>query len=505
MLMKSLDRRLAFLLVLTLPSCVWAQGGGGAVAGEPLFHVVRSLAGSKGAQQNGRYVIDDPRDVFYVPADQHVIVYFEWEGPLGDHHFEGLWKNPAGKAVVISDFSYKATTKRFGGYWTLDLTEAIEPGMWSLEAHVDGEVTGTHTFQVVAAAKPAAAETARHQRSPAEIYKTTLAAIVSIDRLGTKGERSGAASGFFVADGLVLTAFQVINGASRLRITLPDGRKLETDQVAGWNRWQDWALLKVDASAPVKLERAPANSWAVGDRCFTVDVPAEGNRIIVDENIVGMHAFPQAGDRLNLSAMPLAPATGSPVLNEYGEVIGVLGGSVLPGLVVRSLSDPGSDFAPLREGSLATPITLVPSAAPGESARTLDQLAAANEFVPPVLKPPSLLYGVLSLPGKQPKGKGELPSIANQKSEFSRRDGQVQLQLVWNPTEKGNSEITLVVYDMNNRAVVKSPPTRVKFSSGQSFTSTWNFNLSTLVPGTYRVDVLQGSVPLWRNYFRFIE
>ena len=510
MLVEPRPRQLAsswlVLPLLLFSVCAWAQGGGGAAAGEPLFHVVRSVAGSKGEQQNGRYIVDDPRDVFYVPADQHVIVYFEWEGPLGQHHFEGQWKNPEGKAVVISDFSYNATTKRFGGYWTLDLNDAIEPGMWSLEAHVDGEVTGAHSFQIVAAAKPASAGPTRHQRAPAETYKTALAATISIDRLDGKGERSSTGgSGFFVADGLVLTAFQVINGASRLRIIFADGRKLDTDQVVAWNRWQDWALLKVDAAAPGRLERAPANSWAVGDRCFTLDVPAEGNRVIVDESIVGMHAFPQAGDRLNLSATPLASATGSAVLNEYGEVIGVLGGSVQPGLVVRSPLDAGSGLAPLREGSLATPITLVPSTPPADPARTLDQLASANEFVPLVVKQQSLLYGVLSLPSKPSKVKGALPSTANQKSEFSRRDGQVQLQLVWNPAEKGNPEITLMVYDMSNHAAVKSPTARVKFSPGQYLTSTWYFNVGPLAPGTYRVDVLQGSLPIWRDYFRLTE
>lgn len=490
-----------WLAALALPACVWAQGGGGAVAGQPLFRVVRSVAGSKGEQQNGRYMIDDPRDVFYVPADKEVIVYFEWEGPLGNHNFEGQWKNPEGKAVVISDFSYNATTKRFGGYWTLELSNALEPGMWSLEAHVDGEATGSHSFQIVAAAKPASDQPVRHQRAPAEIYKMALAATVTVERQDAKGQRSGIGSGFFVADGLVLTAFQVINGASRLRILLPDGRPLDADQVAIWNRWQDWALLKVDAKAPGRLERAPAGSWAVGDRCFTLDVPAEGNRVIVDEAIVGTHTFPNAGDRLNLPSLPRSAALGGPVLNEYGEVVGVLGGSVLPGLVVNSPFDSAAGLSPIREGSLATPINLVPATPPADAGRTLSQLT--GEFVPVLVKQPNLLYGVLSLPVK--RAKGQLPTSVENKMEFSKHDSQAQVQLVWNPTEKGNAEVTLRVYDMNNTVVVTSSVTRVKFNLGQFLTSTWNLILAPLHPGTYRVDVMQNSDPIWRSYFRLTE
>src|SRR5574337_1279729 len=81
---------------------------GGVQAAEPKFRLVRSVSGSKGAQQGGRYVIQDPRTVFYIPEDRQVIVYFEWEGPIGLHRFEGLWKNPESKVAVLSDFWYEA-------------------------------------------------------------------------------------------------------------------------------------------------------------------------------------------------------------------------------------------------------------------------------------------------------------------------------------------------------------------------------------------------------------
>ena len=130
---------------------------GGVQGNEPKFRLVRSVAGSKGSEQGGRYIIEDPRTVFYIPEDREVIVYFEWDGPLGPHHFEGLWKNSEGKALMVSDFNYEAKQKRFGGYWTLPLLDSTPSGIWTIEARVDGEVTGTHTIQVVVAAKPAPA------------------------------------------------------------------------------------------------------------------------------------------------------------------------------------------------------------------------------------------------------------------------------------------------------------------------------------------------------------
>ena len=83
-----------------------------AVAGSQ-FRTLRSVSGGSGHEANGRFVMDDPRSVFMAGKDAKVIVYFEWEGPLGPHHFEGLWKSPEGKIVLISDFRYEAKAMQF--------------------------------------------------------------------------------------------------------------------------------------------------------------------------------------------------------------------------------------------------------------------------------------------------------------------------------------------------------------------------------------------------------
>lgn len=180
---------LTIALVVGLSPAISAQGAGGVAAGEQRFRVVRSVSGSKGSEYEGRFVMEDPRTTFYIPADEQIIVYFEWDGPLGPHHFEGLWKNPEGKAVVISDFSYEAKQKRFGGYWTLKLDPAITSGVWNLEAHIDGELAGAHSFQVVAAPKPAETGPVRRVLAPSEVYARAVAASVFIDKLDSKGKR----------------------------------------------------------------------------------------------------------------------------------------------------------------------------------------------------------------------------------------------------------------------------------------------------------------------------
>src|SRR5580692_12501867 len=154
------------------------SSGGGVPVGKSKYRVVRSISGSAGAQENGSYIIRDPRTIFHIPQDHRVIVYFEWEGPLGPHHFEAVWKSPDGKITSVSDFDYEAKQPRFGGYWDMLVAENTPTGVWMLQALVDGELTGTHTFQVVkgmsagggADAAAGSAEPMRNPLAPAALY-----------------------------------------------------------------------------------------------------------------------------------------------------------------------------------------------------------------------------------------------------------------------------------------------------------------------------------------------
>ena len=83
-----------------------STAGGGARAAEPSFRVIRSVSGTKLFDEGGPSGVQDPRSLFYANTDKEIIVYFTWEGSPGPHHFEGLWKNPAGKIAMTSEFDY---------------------------------------------------------------------------------------------------------------------------------------------------------------------------------------------------------------------------------------------------------------------------------------------------------------------------------------------------------------------------------------------------------------
>jgi hypothetical protein len=159
------------------------------------YRVLRSVSGSTGHEDSGRYIIDDPRSVFVAGKDAKVTVYFEWEGRTGPHHFEGLWKSPEGKIVLISDFRYEAKTTQFSGYWSMLLSEATPSGEWNLEARIDGEFAGTHSF-VISGSPSSASASGPPLLSSADIYQKAFDTTVTIEKIDANGTPASRASGF---------------------------------------------------------------------------------------------------------------------------------------------------------------------------------------------------------------------------------------------------------------------------------------------------------------------
>lgn len=90
-------RACAKLFALSLLILSSVLGNGQSAPAMKSYRVLRSISGTSGHEDNGRYIMDDPRSVFVAGKDAKVTIYFEWEGPTGPHHFEGLWKSPEGK------------------------------------------------------------------------------------------------------------------------------------------------------------------------------------------------------------------------------------------------------------------------------------------------------------------------------------------------------------------------------------------------------------------------
>jgi hypothetical protein len=61
----------------------------------------------------------------------------------------------------------------------------------------------------------------------------------------------------------------------------------------------------------------------------------------------------------------------------------------------------------------------------------------------------------------------------------------------------------LRIYDLSGQVLVESKPSKVDLKPGPSQAYTfWRSDIANLKPAIYRVDVLLGSKPVWRVFFR---
>jgi hypothetical protein len=458
--------------------------------------LVRSTSGTRGVPQGTRYVIEDPRTVFSPDKDRQVVVYFEWEARPGAHHCEARWKDPTGKVVLASPIDYQATVRRFGIYWSMALPETAARGLWAVETIVDGQPAGTHAFEVGTGAAAAAAPV-RPILSSAEIYKRALSAMATIEALGSAGEILAQGPALAFDGDHVIVGFSVIESASTLRVRTPAGRLLETQEVAGWNRRLGWAIVPAPSHGLTVLPRSN-DSVTIGDGVLVVHTGEDGSRVITEAAIVGQEQGASA--RLRLSG-PVA--TGSPLLDQRGDLVGLAFGgseeSLGPAMMLTGYGSYGTTRIP--SGSLMVPAPRLPAAAAAPI--TLADLARRGEFMAPLsVGRRHVISGVFA--GRVERG-GVVPIPLDQRSVFSRKEGQASVFVQWDPKEKKDALSWFEVYDADYKRIGRGDGTKVKMRPGTLFFTTWTLNIAALPPAVYRLDLLLDDAPVWRGYLRVTE
>lgn len=515
--MKLLLSKICGLTLVVVMSCSGATHAAAQSGAAPLpskqqdsgspFTKLRSISGAAGHETDGRFVMDDARSIFTAGKDTKVIVYFEWEGPVGPHHFEGLWKSPEGKIVLISDFRYEAKGRRYSGYWTMLLSEGTPSGEWSIEARIDGEAAGTHSFMITGSPVPPT-PTAPQPLSEAELYKRVMDATAVIEKVAPDGTTLARSSGFWVADNEVFTSFGAIDGAGSIKVKTRDGKQVTTDQVLAWNRWQDWTLLRVPSTAPARLKRGPAGPLNVGDQCaFLLWGPAGAK--LTDGTITGKNSFPKAGPRLIVASGATPESFGGALLNSFGEYVGVVGGAVAPGsepakiLGLMNDTSGSAGYVQMESSALAVPLSLLPDGATNVQPVTLSELARRGEFLPLVKKSPQL--GFATIAAYVEKQSARATFVRNYREIFSHRDGRASVYADWEPVSKQKTTCALLVYDLENSPVTQSKIQKLSLSPGQMVTTTWDITLAPLKSGIYRVDLVLGNDVVWRDYLKVAD
>ena len=481
-------------LLLSHPATAGAMQGPQTAA---TIRLVRVAAGPRGTESGGEFRLDEERTTFSRTTDTQVVVSFRWEGSPGTHRMAARWRAPNG-GVSISEFEYEARDRLFGAYWSLPITPSSPVGTWTLEATVDGLPTGTLTFEISdASAIPDSAR--RRPLAQSELFERVNSVFVTIERSTQRGGTIGRAAGFLFSPGRIATTVVAVDEADSLRLLMPAGQNEDIASLIGWNRTQDWALLPTMTTQSAALPIAPGVP-KVGDRCYSMEPGTGTTRLLAECEFVGQGSSP-AGSPLQMIARFSSGfgIPGAPVVNEFGELVGIISRALTSGAAVAESGDTLGDILATR-GELRG-VAVVPASAvrqpPGAMPVSIIDLRRQN-----VLLKPAVGAGSFIGAGFAHSIDRDTRQLIDQRTRFSPRDGHVVVFLEWQPKERLRGALVLRTYDTAGQLLSQSKPGKIDFKPGPGLrTSEWELSVPSQ-PGSYRVEVSLDDAIMWRGFFR---
>ncbi len=155
-----------------------------------------------------------------------------------------------------------------------------------------------------------------------EIASRCSPAVVSISVKDRKGKEIGAGSGFLVsADGFIVTSFHVLESAYKATVEIKEGQYQEAFFVKGIPAL-DIAVLKIDAQGLPSLSLGDSESLVDGQSVIVLGNPA-GFARSVSEGIISAIRSKDNLKIIQMTAPISLGSSGGPVINEYGEVVGI--------------------------------------------------------------------------------------------------------------------------------------------------------------------------------------
>jgi hypothetical protein len=167
----------------------------------------------------------------------------------------------------------------------------------------------------------------RAMLTPRQIAKQVLPSVVIIFATDSKGNNS-LGSGFFVEPNVIATNYHVVENAAVISARLVmEKRNLKIIRIVGFDADKDLALLLVEGTKVRPLSLGNTSQLRIGDEIYVASNP-EGWQGTFSEGIVG--GFRRNG-YIQITAPVSQGSSGGPVLNRWGEVIGIVVGSIREG------------------------------------------------------------------------------------------------------------------------------------------------------------------------------
>jgi tetratricopeptide (TPR) repeat protein len=198
---------------------------------------------------------------------------------------------------------------------------AVKPTTKPLLATV--EKSGVSASAAAATTQPAAASKLKLMTAQ-QLFAYASPAVVKIIVFDKNDRPIGQGSGFFVNDhGSVITNFHVIDGASKAKIQLSDGTSDDVVGICGATQTVDLALLQTNHHSRFVLPLHAGNPVPIGAQAYAIGSPLNMTNTL-SAGLVSGYRLMQGVPCIQTSAAISPGSSGGPLLNDRGEVLGVI-------------------------------------------------------------------------------------------------------------------------------------------------------------------------------------
>ena len=151
--------------------------------------------------------------------------------------------------------------------------------------------------------------------SATDIYEECVKSTVQINTDVSIG------SGFFLDESTIVTNFHVIEGASTIEVLTQDGKTYRVQTILGYDKSRDIALLLISGSyTPLPVN---THGLKVGEPVYTIGSPLGFTGTFTDGIITYNQRHLDGTYYIQTNAAFSSGNSGGPLLNSYGEVIGI--------------------------------------------------------------------------------------------------------------------------------------------------------------------------------------